>query len=199
MRIFSNFDTRNKSKTIQSYKQQFGENKVFAVSKSPLFFYVKVLLPFLFYLISGIIFLYGMYLFVGSWVFFTLLFLIVVFGLVVILFPILKRYIDYKMDFILITPKFLVRYNQEGIFKRVSKTIWANSIRTLMVRKSGLLYSIFNNWDIIFLAEGGGGESELEGKGGDMQSGEIWEIVFSSVAKPEKIRRMIVDVMELVG
>lgn len=199
MKIFSNFDTNNKRKTLETYKQQFWEDKVFAIHKSRYFLYMRVILPAVFYILSTFLFLYGMFLFIWNGVFLTIVSLIVVFGLIVILFPVVKRYIDYLMDFVLITPKFLVRYNQEWIFKRLSKTIAATSIRTIAVRKAWILYSIFNNGDIIFLAEGGWWEAELEWHLWDGWSNEIGEIVFTHVSKPEKVRRQIVDIMQLIS
>ncbi len=199
MKIFSNFDTNNKKKTIETYKQQFWEDKVFAIEKSKYFLYMRVIFPAVFYILAISLFLYGMFLFVGNGLFLTIVSLIAIFGLIVILFPIVKRYIDYLMDFVLITPKFLVRYNQEWLFKRLSKTIAATSIRTIAVRKSWVLYSMFNNGDIIFLAEWWGGEAELEWNLWDGWSNEIGEIVFTHVSKPEKVRRKIVDTMQLIA
>ena len=69
------------------------------------------------------------------------------------LFPIIGKYMDYKLDFIIVTPDVLIMYDQGGIFKRNIISTNEKSIKTISVKKSGLLYSIFNNGDIIFLTE----------------------------------------------
>jgi uncharacterized membrane protein YdbT with pleckstrin-like domain len=69
-------------------------------------------------------------------------------------FKLLKRFIDYKMDFAIITPKEIVSYNQTGIFSRSSRSLDVDKIKTISVDKKGLLRSIFNFGSIIFLSEG---------------------------------------------
>jgi hypothetical protein len=64
------------------------------------------------------------------------------------LFPIvgiIKLYLDYTMDFVIVNPIALIRYNQEGFFKRISKTFDLKDIRSTSVRKSGIIDSLFNN------------------------------------------------------
>ena len=98
------------------------------------------------------------------------------------LFPIIGKYMDYKLDFIIVTPDVLIMYDQGGIFKRNIISTNEKSIKTISVKKSGLLYSIFNNGDIIFLTEW------------DSASGG-WEITLRRVPKPEKRRKEIARIM----
>lgn len=44
-------------------------------------------------------------------------------------------------------------YDQWGLFKRDTITISAQSIKTVSIRKNKILYSIFDNGDIIILTE----------------------------------------------
>ena len=69
------------------------------------------------------------------------------------LFPIVGKFIDYKMDFIIVTPDLLIMYDQAGLFKKNVITVNEKSLKTVSVKRPGLLYSIFNNGDIIFLSE----------------------------------------------
>ena len=64
---------------------------------------------------------------------------------VMMFFPVIGKYIDYKMDFIVVTPESLMLYDQGGIFHREEITIGVLNIKTISIRKDKLLYSIFDN------------------------------------------------------
>ncbi len=102
---------------------------------------------------------------------------------VVFIFPIIGKYIDYKMDFIIVIPNAIMMYEQWWILKRNVSTISAQSVKTITIQKSGLLYSIFDNGDIIVLTEG---DTERNG-----------EIKFRWIPRPEKRRNQIVKVIGL--
>ena len=52
------------------------------------------------------------------------------------LMPIIGKYIDYNMDFIVVTPDFLIMYDQEGILKKKVVTVNEKSIKTISVERS---------------------------------------------------------------
>ena len=95
--------------------------------------------------------------------------------------PLVMIYIEYKMDFSIVTPNLLIRYDQMWFFKRSIMTINALNIKTISVVKEWVFYSIFNNGDIVFLSEW------------DMEHGEI---ILHYIQKPEKIRHMIAKVLK---
>lgn len=97
------------------------------------------------------------------------------------LFPIVGKYIDYKLDFIIVTPDVLIMYDQWGLFRRNVISTNEKSIKTISVQKSGLLYSIFNNGDIVFLTE--------------WDAANNGEITLRWVPKPEKRRKEIARIM----
>jgi len=103
---------------------------------------------------------------------------------VFVLFPLFKNYIEYKMDFAIVTPKLLITYDQQWIFRRFIKTINAENIKTISVERTGFFYSIFNNWDLTFLSEW----SELE----------HWEITLHYLYKPERHRHAIAQILNRV-
>jgi hypothetical protein len=92
---------------------------------------------------------------------------------------ILKLYLDYKMDFVIVNSTSLTRYNQEWFFKRISKTIELKDIRSTSVRKHGFINSIFNNGELTFLSEGGEFDHEESRRAG--------EVVFRFVYHPDKV------------
>jgi len=87
------------------------------------------------------------------------------------------------MDFTIVTPKALYRYDQEWAFTRDLISLDIDSIKTLSVKKSWILYSIFNNWDLIFFTEG------------DNLSGEIY---LHYIARPEQIKSKVAKIINKV-
>jgi hypothetical protein len=51
-------------------------------------------------------------------------------------FPIIHKYIDYKLDFVIVTPHFMMMFDQEGFFNKKVMMIQEISIRTISVEKS---------------------------------------------------------------
>ncbi|NOZ43745.1 MAG: hypothetical protein GXP45_00985 [bacterium] len=136
MRIFSNFDTKLKERTLARYQDEFGKDKVVFLVKGKLFTLVKIYFPFFAYLIPslGILYLFE-YLLGEAWFLYGGVPLIIL-GFFLILGPLLRRFIEYKMDFSIVTPKFLITYNQRGLFDREIKTINTSNIRTVSVEKN---------------------------------------------------------------
>jgi len=67
--------------------------------------------------------------------------------------PAMVKYIDYKMDFIIVVPPSIIMHDQSWLFKKDIVTINASSVKSISVKKTWLLYSIFDNGDIIILTE----------------------------------------------
>ncbi|HBB04860.1 TPA: hypothetical protein DCZ39_08505 [Patescibacteria group bacterium] len=99
------------------------------------------------------------------------------------LFPVIDKFIDYKMDFIVVIPNAIMMYDQGALFRRNIKTISTQSIKAIAIQKSSLLYSIFDNGDLIILSEG---DSEHEG-----------EMILRWIPRPEKRRNQIVKIIGL--
>jgi hypothetical protein len=65
------------------------------------------------------------------------------------------------MDFLIITPKEVIKYDQEGVFSRAVEKINANKVKSVSIRKDGFIDSLFDIGTIVFLAEAG----DLSGDG----------------------------------
>ena len=102
---------------------------------------------------------------------------------IVALFPIVRKYIDYKLDFIIVIPSCILMYDQGWLFKRDVVTISSQSIKTISIKKEKFLYSVFDNWDIVILTEW-----DSHGDG---------EVILRRIPKPERIRNEIVRVIWL--
>lgn len=153
MKIFSNFDTRLKYKELEKHQKEFWDKHVLLIWKSRLFNLIKVFFPLVFLglLVAG--FLYIMYF--GLWYkaflywWLPLSWIIIFFSII----PIIKSFIDFHMDFMIITPRLFIKYNQEWLFRRDYMTTYVVDVKTVIVKKNWLLYSLFNVWDVIFLSE----------------------------------------------
>lgn len=184
MKIFSNFNTERKREAYDEALEKFGERNIFVLRKSSLFLLVKFLIPVLWwtllFTVLNLTIFFGLNEFgqVRWWLIgaFTLSYLIVI-------TPLLKYYIDYTMDFSIITPEYLTRYNQSGIMSRDIKTSNVMNIKTISIEKHSFLYNIFNNGDLIFLSEG--------------DKADQWEIVLHYIKDPEWAKKEITRIMKL--
>lgn len=179
MRFFSNFNTKAKSECIEENLQQYWQWNVLCLSKSKLYWFVKFFLPFLLYLVLvlGLILLFY-YVFDFSylgWIIFVVLILSFPFFI-----SLIGKYIDYKMDFVVVTPESLIEYNQSWIFSKRLVVINEKSIKSITVQRGWFLYSIFNNGDLIFFSEW----DETH-----------WDITLRYVSQPEENRSKIAIIM----
>lgn len=177
MRIFSNFDTRLKTESIEKYQKEYWIDKVLLLSKSKLFWFIKIFIPIFFYLLilAGAIRL--AYIIFDSDKHAIYAWIIVFVLLLIVSWPIIKHYMDYKMDFAIVTPESLVMFNQTWIFKRDTAEIDMEKIKTISIKKRTILYSVFDNWNIIFLSE--------------WDNNNYWEIILVFIANPEEKRDKI--------
>lgn len=179
MKIFSNFDTNIRSQMLQQYQAEFWEANVLCFGRSRLYFLLKVFFPTIF-IVAVVLLLCYLFSTVLEWDAFWWGTGILIFLSLFLAFPILDKYIDYHLDFVIVTPHFLMMFDQEWFFKKKVMMIQEISIRTISVEKSWLLYSIFNNWDIVFMSEN------------DQTYGEF---ILRRVPKPEKRRNQIAQIM----
>lgn len=153
MKIFSNFDSNYKRKVVASYVEEYGSENILVVNRSKLFARLYVYVPTIGYLLIVSLIIYGVFTRIDI-SFVTWSVSIIAWGFwLVSMFPIFKKYIDFKLDFGVITPKWVFSYNQTGIFKRNMTSLNVQNIRSIVVNKAWLLYSIFNNGEILILSE----------------------------------------------
>ncbi|MDQ7009634.1 MAG: hypothetical protein Q9M94_05075 [Candidatus Gracilibacteria bacterium] len=78
----------------------------------------------------------------------------------IITIKILKRFIDFEMDFIIVTRDEIESFVQEGLFKRKVVSLDIKKIRSITTEKDGFFKSLFNIGSLKILSEG-----DNEGKG----------------------------------
>lgn len=159
MKFLSNFDTNLEHEVYSKYVWLYGKENVFVIHRAKIFWILYCVFPVL--IIWIILLILGFFMWLDSWdtsldnlksVLMGILMLIVV---VVWWWKVFKRYLDYKMDFCIVTIQEIASYNQTWLLTRTSRTIDADKIKTVSVSNtSGLFKSIFNYGDLIFLSEG---------------------------------------------
>lgn len=179
MWMISTFDPKFQKKTLRKNIERYWSENIIHITKSKLFFWRKVLIPTIFFWLLLIILLTLIVMYIDIARLTITLIIIVLIGWFIPMRKVLKLHIDYKMDFVIVNPIALIRYNQEWFFKRISKTIELKDIRSTSVRKSGLINSIFNNGELVFLAEGWEIDHEESKRAG--------EIIFRFVYHPDKV------------
>jgi len=93
-----------------------------------------------------------------------------------------KAYVDYSMDFLIVTPKEIVKYNQEWVLHRETENIPASKIKSISVKKDGFINSFFDIGSIVFLAE---------------WNDEKWDIVMEFIDAVEHTEKKIKHVLGL--
>ncbi len=180
MRIFSNFDTKIRYTSFEEHAARYGRENVLCFWRSRLYWVIKIFFPLLFLLLLCVwVVVVFYYVFDGDYLLFFSLatFVLSLFFLI----PLIGKWIDYKLDFIIVTPDFLIMYDQEGIFNKKVITLNEKSIKTISIERKWFLYSVFNNWDIIFLAE--------------WDVTEHGDVKLKWIPKPEKRRDQIARIM----
>ena len=155
MRILSNFDTKYEKKLLSDYKKQFGKDNVVVIHKSKLFFWKYIGLPIS---VWAALFIVGISLALwiqdvptrAIWVVLWI-FVMYAFGL---FFKISRKWIDYTMDFLIVTPKEVVKFDQSGVFNKEVEKLHADKIKSITITKPWFFNSMFDIWTITFLAEG---------------------------------------------
>lgn len=180
MKIFSNFDTQLKNIKRQEYEQEHGVDNVLMFGRSKPYLWLKVIFPIVSLFLVSLFVLIFFYRWLGSDYFVAILiFVLILF--VVALVPLVGKYIDYSFDFIIVIPSCIMMYDQWWLFKRKVMTISAQSIKMISIKKDNLLYSIFDNGDLVVLTEW-----DVHDDG---------EIVFRWVSSPETKRNKITRIV----
>lgn len=184
MKIFSNFDTQRKQEAVSEAIEKFGESNILVLRKSKLFLFSKVVWPILWWTLVFVAIQFPIYLVLdefGSVRYFLTAGMFIAY--LIMISPNFKYYIDYAMDFSIITPFSLTRYNQTGILHRDIKSSNIRNIKTVSIDKNNFWYNIFDNGDLIFLSEG--------------DQADQGEITLHYIQDPESQRKEITRIMRI--
>lgn len=164
MKILSNFDTKLAEKLREQYKEEYGPKNVVVLKRSRWHLFSYVWLPLIVYLlwtIALILALRQLDLLANN----VVLFIVWVIWLLLLLhglWMLSEKFFDYKMDFIIVTPEFISKYDQRGIFARDVEKLLPTHLKTVSIAKEGFAASLFNLGTIYFLSEGDNLKGKLE-------------------------------------
>lgn len=170
MKIFSAFDTKFKNNSLLEQQQKYGYEKVHLLEKSHFFLLKQIIIPFIIIIIVTLIWWYISieHFKISSWMtIWIMCFIFIVWLLYAMLF---KHYIDYKMDYCIITPEEIILTEQSWIFNRWIRTLDTAKIKSISIQKKSIIHSLFNNWDIVFMSDG---------------DDKLWEIILEYIHNPE--------------
>jgi len=188
MKIFHNFDTKLKKKDYIWSVNRVGKNKVILVERSIYYWILKWIIPLIVIILMNIwIFILFMYLIENdlsplAWIILFIWLFILLWWLI----RVMNHYINYKLDFSIITSEEIITHSQKWFFKRNYKNIPSKKMRSIQSQHSGIWWNLLNYGTITLLIDGGmWAISDAEDGSG---SGKI---VFTYVYKPNFTRRKI--------
>lgn len=187
MKIFSNFNTRAPLEDYKKALEQYGADKVMFFRRDRIYLFFFVILPsigmwLLLILVSLVWLQFAQWYFSNFFinVLFTTLFSLVAF---IALGRIILNYINYLLDYTIITPYIITSYNQSWLFKREIRTLDTDKIKAINVMGSSLIQSLFNYGSLIFMAEG--------------DDEDQWDVRLNFLNNPTKLKDEVVHLINL--
>ena len=155
MKIFNDFDTKGQEKEHQSAIDKYWKDNVIVINRTIAYWIMKWIIPCIIYISIAVFLLYisivplAEYSII-SWI---LIWIVTVFTLGFINF-IVNIYIDYKLDYTIITKAWIFTYKQIWFFNSKSKDLPANKIRSIEAQRFWILGNIFWFGNIVIVTDG---------------------------------------------
>lgn len=189
MKIFNNFDTNFKKNEFDDVIEKHWEWNVLIIQRTFAFWVINGILPFLLYVavIIPLLIIHIKYL---AWIsylslffaWFLIVFTLFVFNIIV------NAYLDYKMDFTIITCEWIFTFKQLWFFNSKNKDLPAWKIRSISSSRQWLLWNIFWYWNIEIITDWSLTTRDEEW----MHLG--WKMIMTYVKQPNVLRKKIIDV-----
>ena len=178
MKIFSSFDTNLKKDYIESFTRQYGAENIVIIRRSNLYFLKKVVSHILLGTIAYIILSVVSYYLIGeeNALYYPLL-IPIPFALFFFITAI-ENYMDYSMNYAIFTPNEATLVEQLWLFKRNIKSLDITKIKSISIKKSNRIYSLFNDGLLTIFNEWSASHA-------------MGEIIFKYVYNPEEIKSKI--------
>lgn len=162
MKIFSNFDTDMDKRLYWKAVKRFGKQNVMLIHRDKIYFWFNIFLPaFLFLFVSGICIILWFYYEVNNTIW-RIIFWIIILWAIPLKYNLLIKYLDYRMDFCLVTPIEISFYNQSWVFSRNSRSLNTSKLKTITSSKAWFFRGLLNFGSMRFLTEWNDEAGEIE-------------------------------------
>jgi len=184
VKVFSSFDTELDNKLLEKATETYWKDHVCFIRRDPIYLLIKIVAPLVWWIVLIWVWLIVAYA-IDLWDLFQTLvqwivwLTILITGLRLAQYSVTK-FIDYYMDFTIVTPKNISTFDQTGIFDRSTRTLDISKIKSISVDKKGLSRSLFNYGSIIFFAE---------------WDAQLWDIKLNYINNPASLEKRILNVI----
>ena len=184
VKVFSSFDTELDNKLLEKAIETYWKDHVCFIRRDPIYLLIKIVAPLVWWIVLIWVWLIVAYA-IDLWDLFQTLvqwivwLTILITGLRLAQYSVTK-FIDYYMDFTIVTPKNISTFDQTGIFDRSTRTLDISKIKSISVDKKGLSRSLFNYGSIIFFAE---------------WDAQLWDIKLNYINNPASLEKRILNVI----
>lgn len=189
MKIFNNFDTNFKRSEYEEAVEKHWKKWALLIQRTFAFWVINWVIPLLIFVavLIPLILIHFRFLKEISYlsVFFT--WFIIVFSLFAFRF-VFNAYLDYKMDFTIITNEWIFTFKQLWIFNSKNKDLPAWKIRSISSTRQWMLWNIFWYWNIEVITDW-----SLTTRDEDWRH-QGWKMIMTYVKKPNSTRKQIIDV-----
>lgn len=189
MKILNNFDTELKKHEYDDAVKTFWKDNVLLIQRYVAYWIIKGIIPIAIYVIVSIIILYLLftYIFEQLDTLFWFCFWVWCLGSLIFLYNMLMKYIDYTMDFTIITPNEILTHKQYWIINSDYKNFPAKNIRSISSGREGFLWNVFWYGHILFLTDWSVVDKT------DSWRHWPWKILLTYVYRPNETRKKIMN------
>lgn len=190
MKILNNFDTELKNEEYRDAVSKFWENNVILIQRYLSYWIIRWLIPIFIFICASFLFAGLLYsnLESLSFLFHVFLWIWIILS-VMFVYRTIRIFIDYKMDFSIITRDEILTHKQNWIFSSRYKNFPTFQLKSVYSRRKWILGNIFWYWEIIFTTDAGHEDHNAPWE----DSSGSGKIVMTYVYKPNETRKRIVE------
>ena len=144
MKIFNDFDTSLKANEYRDAVKKHGKENVLLIERYVAFWIIRAIIPLFFTLLLAVVWLFFAFS-VKEWL--PFLFWLIIWAewllWLIFLYYLFNVYLDYKFDFSIVTPEWILTFKQIWLLDSKFKDLPAGKIRSILARRDWLLWNIF--------------------------------------------------------
>lgn len=191
MKIFNNFDTNLKKNEYNEAVNIYWDCNVLLVQRYITFWIFKWLLWLFFVIIINVLIIWGLYWGIENFSLRNIFLWVLIILDLIYLYKLLNLYIDYKFDFTLVTPKWIITFKQKWIFDSKLKELPASQVRSVQSYRKWLIWNILSYWSIEIITDWWLGSDNNDG------SSQAGKTKLTYVRHPNAIRKKIFNIINI--